>query len=204
MRKLVVSEFVSLDGIVEAPGNEAGYPQSGWTIPYWCDQVGEFKTAEILAADALLLGRLTYEGFAAAWPERSGDTMSDQINSMAKYVVSASLQDPAWNNTHLLGGDMVPAVTALKESEGSDILVAGSATLVRSLLEADLVDELRLAIYPITLGTGKRLFPADSHLAFTPTEVTMTSSGVVLASYTRTEALAAVDFDYKAMIDTEG
>lgn len=201
MRKLVVSEFVSLDGVVEAPGGEDGYRHGPWTIPYFSAEMGEYKTAELLAADALLLGRVQYEGFAAAWPERSGDAMSDHMNAMAKYVVSATLQGPAWNNTHLLGGDMVPAVTALKEAEGADILVAGSATLVRSLLEADLVDELRMAIYPLTLGSGKRLFPEDSHLHFELVEVVTTSTGVILASYRRTEAPAAVEFDYESMVE---
>ena len=199
MRKLVVSEFVSLDGVVEAPGGEDGYVHGGWTIPYWCEEIGAFKTAELEAADALLLGRVSYEGFAAAWPERVGDPFSDKMNSVAKYVVSASLRDPSWNNTHLLGGDMVPAVTALKESDGGDILVAGSATLVRSLIEADLVDELRLALYPLTLGTEKRLFPASSHVHFEPTTVSTTPTGVILASYRRTTAPTEVAFDYKEM-----
>jgi dihydrofolate reductase len=201
MRKLVVSEFVSLDGIVEAPGGEDGYRHGSWTIPYFSPELGEYKTAELLAADALLLGRVQYEGFAEAWPERSGDPMSDHMNAMAKYVVSASLQDPAWNNTHLLGGDMVTAVTALKEAAGADILVAGSATLARSLFVADLVDELRMAIYPLTLGSGKRLFPDDSHLHFELDAVTTIPTGVILASYRRAEAPAAVGFDYGSMVE---
>ena len=123
------------------------------------------------------------------------------MNAMAKYVVSASLQDPAWNNTHLLGGDMVTAVTALKKAAGADILVAGSATLARSLFVADLVDELRMAIYPLTLGSGKRLFPDDSHLHFELDAVTTIPTGVILASYRRAEAPAAVGFDYGSMVE---
>ena len=117
MRKLVVSEFVSLDGIVEAPGVRTATATAAGPS-YFSPELGEYKTAVLLADDALLLGRVQYEGFAEAWPERSGDPMSDHMNAMAKYVVSASLQDPAWNNTHLLGGDMVTAVTALKEAAG--------------------------------------------------------------------------------------
>lgn len=201
MRKLIVSEFVSLDGVVEAPGGEDDYRHGAWTIPYFSAELGEYKTAELLASDALLLGRVQYEGFAAAWPERSGDAMSDHINSMAKYVVSSTLRNPTWNNTHLLGGDMISAVTALKEAEGADILVAGSATLVRSLLDADLVDELRIAIYPLTLGSGKKLFPDDGHAHFELSSVSSTSTGVLLTSYRRTEAPAAVEFDYDSMVE---
>ena len=105
MRKLVVSEFVSLDGVMEAPGGEDGYPHGAWTVPYWGDDLGEFKTAELEAADALLLGRVQYEGFAGAWPERGGDPFSDKMNSMRKFVVSSTLEDPAWENTQVLEGD---------------------------------------------------------------------------------------------------
>src|SRR3954451_1142763 len=123
MRKLGVTEFVSLDGVMEAPGGDDGYVHGAWTVPYWSDELGVFKTAELEAADAQLLGRVTYQGFSAAWPERSGDPFSDKFNSMAKYVVSSTL-DPAltWNNSHLLEGDMVEAVTALKNQDGADIL----------------------------------------------------------------------------------
>lgn len=201
MRKLVVSEFVSLDGVMEAPGGEDDYVHGPWTIPYFCAEIGGYKSAELDAADALLLGRVQYEGFSAAWPERSGDPFSDKMNRMAKYVVSSTLEDPTWNNTQVLGGDLVAEVTALKEAEGEDILVAGSATLVRSLLDADLVDELHLAIYPLTLGSGKRLFPAASHLHFELTGVTPTSTGVMLTEYRRTEAPAAVEFDFDDMVE---
>lgn len=196
MRKLVVSEFVSLDGVIEAPGGEDDYVHGPWTLPYFCDEVREFKSEELLAADALLLGRVQYEGFSAAWPERSGDLFSDRMNSMEKYVVSSTLTDPTWNNTHVLSGDMATEVQALRDGEGGDILVAGSATLVRSLLEADLVDELRLAIYPLTLGSGKKMFPAASHLHFDVVDVSATSTGVILATHRRGEAPPPVEFDY--------
>lgn len=186
-RKLVVTEFISLDGVMEAPGGDDEYVHGAWTMPYWCDAVGEFKTAELMAADALLLGRITYDGFAAAWPERSGDPFTDKMNTMAKYVVSGTLTDPTWANTTVLGGDMVAAVTALKEQPGDDILVAGSATLARALLAAELVDELRLAVYPVMLGIGKTIYGANTRLNFEVANSTTTSTGVVLTSYTRTD-----------------
>ncbi len=129
MRKLVVTEFVSLDGVMEAPGGDDGYVHGAWTMPFWCDEVGAYKSAELFAADALLLGRRTYEGFAAAWPERGGDPFSDAMNSMAKHVVSRSLTSAEWANSHILRGDMEAAVRALKEADGADILVAGSASV---------------------------------------------------------------------------
>jgi dihydrofolate reductase len=195
-RKLVVTEFISLDGVMEAPGGDDGYVHGAWTMPYWCDEVGEFKTAEVMAADALLLGRITYNGFAAAWPERSGDPFTDKMNTMAKYVVSGTLTDPTWANTTVLGGGMVAAVTALKDQPGDDILVAGSATLAKALLAAELVDELvdelRLAVYPVMLGIGKTIYGANTRLNFEVTHSTTTSTGVVLTSYTRTELPAEV------------
>jgi dihydrofolate reductase len=184
MRKLVVTEFVSLDGVMEAPGGDDGYKHGAWTMPYWNDEIGEFKTAEMDAADAQLLGRVTYQGFAAAWPERSGDPFSDKFNSMPKYVVSSTLDpDLSWNNSHLLAGDVGDAVSELKAQEGGDILVAGSATLVKDLLRRGLVDELRLAVYPLTLGEGKRLFDDVGRADLELVESKATSSGVNLLVY---------------------
>jgi dihydrofolate reductase len=186
MRKVVVTEFVSLDGVMEAPGGDDGYVHGAWTIPYWCDEIGVFKTEELFAADSMLLGRHTYEGFAAAWPERTGDPFSDRMNTMGKDVVSATLTDPAWQNTTVHTGDLAAIVRALKDGDGGDLLVVGSATLVHGLLRADLVDELRLATYPVTLGVGKRLYPADTRLDFELVGVTTAPTGVTLSTYRRT------------------
>jgi dihydrofolate reductase len=184
MRKLVVTEFVSLDGVMEAPGGDDGYKHGAWTMPYWNDEMAEFKTAELEAADAQLLGRVTYQGFAAAWPERSGDDFSDKMNSMPKYVVSSTLDpDLSWNNSHLLEGDVGEAVTELKAQDGGDILVAGSATLAKDLLRRGLVDELRLAVYPLTLGEGKRLFDDVGRADLELVESKTTAKGVNLLVY---------------------
>lgn len=183
MRKLVVTEFISLDGVMEAPGGDDGYVHGAWTMPFWSDELAEFKSAEMAAADALLLGRVTYQGFAAAWPERSGDEFSDKMNSMEKYVVSKTLESAAWNNSTILRGDLVSAINELKGRDGADIIVHGSATLAQGLLGADLVDELRLATYPLTLGIGKKLFGPDTRLDFTAVDSALSSTGVTLTTY---------------------
>jgi dihydrofolate reductase len=190
MRKLVVTEFISLDGVMEAPGGDDGYVHGAWTMPYFCDEVGAFKTAELMAADALLIGRTTYDGFAAAWPERSGDPFTEKMNTMAKYVVSSTLTDPTWANTTVLGGDAVAAVRAVKEQAGDDILLAGSASLAKTLLAAGLVDELRLAMFPVVLGLGKTLFEPGMRLNFEVAESSVAPTGVILTSYTRAEVPA--------------
>jgi dihydrofolate reductase len=204
MRKLVVSEFVSLDGVMEAPGGDDGYVHGPWTVPYWGDDLAEYKSAELFAADALLLGRVTYSGFAAAWPERSGDPFSDHMNSMAKYVVSETLTQASWAPSTILRGDLGQIVGELKGRDGGDILVNGSCTLVHGLLAADLVDELRLAIYPLTLGIGKRLLDAGARLNFELVECRSTASGVLLTTYRRSDGPAARAFDYEAMISRDG
>jgi len=195
MRKLVVTEFVSLDGVMEAPGGDDGYKHGAWTMPYWDDEIGEFKTAELEAAAAQLLGRVTYQGFSAAWPERSGDPFSDKFNAMPKYVVSSTLDpDLSWNNSHLLEGDVGDAVRALKEGDGGDILLAGSATLAKDLLRRGLVDELRLAVFPLTLGEGKRLFDDVGRADLELVESKTTATGVNLLVYRKaTSAPAGAD-----------
>ena len=164
MRKLIVTEFVSLDGVMEAPGGEPGYKHSGWTIEYpFTDDQAKFKLDETLEADALLLGRVTYEGFAAAWPGRTDPGgFADKMNSMPKYVVSSTLDTLEWENSTLLEGDVAESVAKLKEGDGGPILVAGSGTLVHALIEHDLVDELRLMVFPVILGSGRRVFPDDA------------------------------------------
>jgi dihydrofolate reductase len=158
MRKLIVSEFVSLDGVMEAPGGEEGYPHTGWVFDFLHPGQEEYKLDEVLNSEALLLGRVTYEGFAEAWPPRGGE-FADKMNSMPKYVASTTLQELEWNNSTLLEGDVAAAVARLKEQEGGDILVAGSRALVHTLMENDLVDEYRLMVFPVVLGSGRRLFP---------------------------------------------
>jgi dihydrofolate reductase len=158
MGRIVVTEFVSLDGVMEDPGGVEGFKHGGWSFEFDRGDEGDgFKLDETLKSDALLLGRKTYEGFAEAWPSRDGE-FADKFNSMPKYVVSSKLTDPGWNNTTVLGEDLRAAVTEAASRHDGDIVVHGSARLVQSLLEEDLVDELRLMIFPVILGTGKRLF----------------------------------------------
>jgi dihydrofolate reductase len=160
MGRVIVSEFVSLDGVMEAPGGEPGYAHSGWTFDFPDAGQYAYKLEEIQAAEALLLGRVTYEGFAEAWPEQTDEAgFSDKMNAMPKYVVSSTLENPAWNNTTVIRGDVTEEVPRLKGDVAGDILVAGSRTLVHGLIENDLVDELRLMIFPVILGSGRRVFP---------------------------------------------
>ena len=160
MGRIVVSEFVSLDGVMEDPGGSEGTPQGGWAFKFERGPDGDaFKADEVFGSDALLLGRRTYEGFAAAWPERTDEAgFADRMNSMAKYVVSGTLERADWNNTTVIGGDL-DDVRALKSQDGGDILVAGSGRLVAGLVQHDLVDEYRLMVFPTILGRGRRLFP---------------------------------------------
>jgi dihydrofolate reductase len=158
MGRIVVTEFVSLDGVMEAPGGGEDYKHGGWTFEISRGEEGDkFKLDETMASEALLLGRRTYEGFAAAWPSREGE-FADKFNSMPKYVVSSTLKDPDWSNTTVLDGELADDVAKLKEQHDGDIVVHGSAQLVQALLENDLVDELRLMVFPVVLGTGKTLF----------------------------------------------
>src|SRR5437867_3837712 len=158
MGKLVVTEFVSVDGVFEDPGGAEDYEHGGWTFEYDRGEDGDkFKLDEVMEAEVQLLGRVTYEGFAVAWPSREGD-FADKLNNDPKYVVSATLKDPEWQNTTVISGDVPDGIANLKERTDGVILVAGSVTLVRTLLAADLVDELRLMVFPTILGRGKRLF----------------------------------------------
>lgn len=161
-RTLIVSEFVTLDGVMEAPGGEPGHPHSGWVFDFMSPEQEQFKLDEVLAADTLLIGRVTYESFAAAWPERSGP-FADRMNGMPKYVVTETLTELAWNNAARLEGNIAQRVAALKQQDGGDILVAGSRTLVHTLMAHDLVDEYRLMIFPVILGSGRRLFPETTN-----------------------------------------
>jgi dihydrofolate reductase len=162
MGTIVVTEFVSLDGVMQAPGGGEEYKHAGWTFEIDRGDDGDkFKLDETMDTEALLLGRKTYEGFAAAWPTREGE-FADKFNSMPKYVVSSTLENPEWNNSTVLTGDVVDAVSKLKQEQAGNIVVHGSAQLVQTLVEHDLVDELRVMVFPVILGTGKRLFGETS------------------------------------------
>ncbi|MDQ3669864.1 MAG: dihydrofolate reductase family protein [Actinomycetota bacterium] len=158
MGKIVVTEFVSLDGVMEDPGGSEDFKHGAWTFEIERGEEGDkFKLDETVNAEALLLGRRTYEGFAAAWPSREGE-FADKFNTMPKYVVSSTLENPEWNNSTVLKGDVPEEVAKLKEEQDGDIVVHGSAQLVQTLVEHDLVDEVRLMVFPVVLGSGKRLF----------------------------------------------
>jgi dihydrofolate reductase len=162
MGKIVVTEFVSLDGVMEDPGGSEDFEHGGWTFEIDRGEEGNrFKLEETLEADAQLLGRVTFEGFAAAWPSREGE-FADKFNQMPKYVVSSTLADPEWSNSTVLRGDLAEEMAKLKREVEGTILVAGSARLVQGLLELDLVDELRLMVFPVVLGAGRRLFGETS------------------------------------------
>jgi dihydrofolate reductase len=161
MGRIVVTEFVSLDGVMEAPGGEE-FKYKAWSFDFDRGEEGnKFKLDETLQSKALLLGRVTYEGFAAAWPSREGE-FADKFNNMPKYVVSSTLEDPEWRNSTVLKGDVVDEVTRLKQELDGDIYVHGSRQLAQTLIENDLVDELHLMVFPVVLGTGKRLFGETS------------------------------------------
>jgi dihydrofolate reductase len=164
MGKIVVTEFVSLDGVMEDPGGAEDFEHGGWTFEFERGEEGDrFKLDELVEAEAQLLGRVTYEGFAKAWPSmEDGAGFAERMNSMPKYVVSSTLEDPEWSNTTVLGGDLVDELTKLKREVDGPILVAGSARLVQGMLEHDLVDELRLMVFPVVLGKGRRLFGETS------------------------------------------
>jgi dihydrofolate reductase len=182
MRKLVVTEFITLDGVVEAPGGEPSHPHTGWVGDRFSEPFGAYKEREVFEASCHLLGRVTYESFAGAWPTYEG-AMADRMNSFPKYVVSSTLRDAEWTNTTVIGLDDVPA---LKDDDGGPILVAGSATLVRELLARNLVDELRLQLFPVSIGGGLRCFPDDRSLAsFTLTGTESFDHGVVALTYER-------------------
>jgi dihydrofolate reductase len=187
MRRVVITQFISLDGVIEDPGGSEDFDRGGWAFQFdRGDEGNKFKLDELFEVDAQLLGRVTYEGFAAAWPERD-DPMgfAERMNGMPKYVVSNTLEDPSWNNTTVLKGDAVDEVRKLKESGDGDVLVAGSAQLSQALIAGGLVDELRLMIFPLIIGAGKKLFPeTDSAASLKLVESKPVGpDGVVIAIY---------------------
>jgi dihydrofolate reductase len=162
MGRIVVTEFVSLDGVMEDPGGAEDFKYGGWSFEFSRGEEGDrFKLDETRDSEALLLGRVTYEGFADAWPSREGE-FADKFNNMPKYVVSSTLGEPEWSNSTVIDGDVVEAASKLRQESDGDVVVHGSARLVQTLLENDLVDELRLMVFPVVLGSGKRLFGETS------------------------------------------
>lgn len=185
MARIVVSEFLTLDGVMEDPGGAEAFEHGGWSFQFDRGPEGtKFKVDELFAADALLLGRVTYQGFAKAWPTMH-DEFADKMNGMRKYVVSTTLSDEmaTWTNTTVLRGDVVTEVTRLKSAPGGDLLVAGSARLVQALVQNGQVDEYRLMVYPIVLGTGKRLFKDAAPTKLTLGEARSTGDGVMMLTY---------------------
>jgi dihydrofolate reductase len=186
----VVTEFVTVDGVMEDPGGGESFDRGGWAFQFARGPDGDkYKMDELLEADALLLGRVTYQGFASAWPTIKDEVgFADKMNGMPKYVVSTTLKDPEWNNSTVIKSDVVGEIRKLKQQHAGNILVAGSAALVATLVEHDLIDGYRLMMYPIVLGTGKRLFKdtSDPKTAFTLVEVKpVGSGGVVVLTYER-------------------
>jgi dihydrofolate reductase len=163
MGRIVVTEYISVDGVVEAPSGTEAFERVGWTDDFSRGPEGDtFKFDETMASDALLLGRVTYDAFAPVWPHLKGE-FADKFNTMPKYVVSSALENPEWNNTIVLHGDVIEEVTKLKERYERDIVVHGSPQLAQTLIDHDLVDELRLMVYPVIVGAGKRLFADTTH-----------------------------------------
>ncbi len=186
MRKIVVTEFVTLDGVMEDPGGADKSKHGGWAFQFNRGPEGDkFKFDELFASDALLLGRVTYQGFAAAWPSIKDEAgFADRMNAIPKYVVSTTLEQAGWNNSHVIKSQVVEQVSKLKALPGQDILVAGSGQLVRTLMQHDLVDEFRLMVYPVILGGGKHLFQDGSdRLPLRLVEAKPVGSGILTLIY---------------------
>ncbi len=194
MRKLIVSEFVTLDGVMQAPGGkdedrDGGFEHGGWTLPYWHDDIGKSFFALVKEADAFLLGRRTYVTHAEAFePMAPGDPFGDVLNGLKKYVVSQTLEKPTWRDTTIIRDNVIESVRALKAQPGKAILTDGSSQLVHALLAHDLVDELHLLVYPLALGSGKRVLPNGVHTTFSLTSATPYPTGVVGLHYARRPA----------------
>jgi dihydrofolate reductase len=183
MGDIVVTEFITVDGVAEDPGGSEGHPHGGWGFETVRGKGAQFKLDEIRATDALLLGRRTYDGFAQAWPGQEGE-FADKFNSIPKYVVSSTLKEPSWTNTTVLQGDLAEEVEKLRQRHEGDIGVHGSLQLAQALLDRGLVDELRLMIFPVVLGSGKRLFSSDaSHRPLELAESRNVGDGVVILTY---------------------
>ena len=191
MRKLIVHEFMTLDGVMQAPGGkdedrDGGFEHGGWTLPYWHDDIGKSFFALMKDVDAFLLGRRTYVTHAEAFePMPPGDPFGDLMNPPKKYVVSKTLKQPKWRNTTIISDKPIESVRALKAQPGKNILTDGSSQLVHALIEQDLVDELHLTVYPLALGSGKRVLPSGVYTTFSLTSATPYPTGVVGLRYAR-------------------
>ena len=190
MRKLIVAEFITLDGVIQAPGGanedtDGGFQHGGWTLPYWHDDIGLHFDQAMKQADALLLGRKTWQIHGGAFePMEPGDPFFDAINGIAKYVVSTTLQSAAaWRNSTIISGNVVETVRELKQQPGKNILIDGSSVLIHALVQADLIDEYALHVYPLVLGGGKRLFPIGARVNLTLVESQALPTGVVFQRY---------------------
>ncbi len=185
MRKVIVSEYVTLDGVMEDPGGGEGTKHGGWSFQFWSEEAAKFKFDELFASDALLLGRVTYQGFAKAWPAMNDEHgFADRMNSLPKFVVSSTLEKLEWNNSRLITGNIAEEVSRLKQQPGQDILVAGSVELVHTLMQHDLIDEYRIMVHPVVVGSGKRLFKDETDMKVLKLIDTKTfSSGIVVLSY---------------------
>ena len=183
MGRIVAAEYLSLDGVMEGPGPAGEFEYRGWTDPYWNDGLAEYQSELLFASDALLLGRLTYQEFVASWPLRSGDPFTDKMNSMPKFVASATLQEPLEWNATLLKGDVAQQVQELKLQPAHSLLIYGSGALVDTLRRHNLVDVYRLMVYPLVLAAGKRLFSGGAKTTLTLTDAKTTSTGVVVLTY---------------------
>jgi dihydrofolate reductase len=185
MRKVIVSEYVTLDGVMEDPGGAEGFKYGGWSFQFWSEEAAKYKFDELFASDALLLGRVTYQGFAKAWPTITDEAgFADRMNNLPKFVVSTTLEVVAWNNSTLIKENIAEEVAKLKQQPGQDILVAGSGDLVHTLMQSDLIDEYRLMVHPVVLGSGKRLFTEGTNtLKLQLLETKTFSSGVVVLTY---------------------
>jgi dihydrofolate reductase len=191
MRDLIVAEFITLDGVIQAPGGqeedtEGGFQYGGWTRPYWHDDIGAHFFQAMAQADAFLLGRKTWQIHGGAFESMEGDPFADALNSMQKYVVSNTIESAAaWRNSTLISSNVVETVSQLKQQPGKNILMDGSSVLIHLLAQHDLIDEYRLHVYPIVLGVGKRLFPAGKRLDLTLVEASPLPTGVVFMRYRR-------------------
>src|SRR5262245_39055330 len=185
MRKVVAAEYMTVDGVMTDPGGVGEIEHGGWSNPYFDEELAEYQSDQLFASDALLLGRVTFEGFAAAWPsmEETEGEFAIRMNTLPKYVASRSLQEPlVWNGT-LLRGDPADAVAQMKEQPGQDILVYGSGQLINALHPHGLIDEYRLMVFPVTLGDGEHLFRGGAKVELTLTDAKTTSTGVLMATY---------------------
>jgi dihydrofolate reductase len=183
MRRVIITEYLSLDGVMQDPGGSGEFEHRGWTIPYWNDELAKYQSDQLFASDALLLGRVTYEEFVASWPLRSGDPFSDRINSMPKFVASTTLEEPLEWNATLLKGDLAAQVAKLKQQSGQALLIYGGGELVHTLMQHNLIDQLNLLVYPVVLGSGKRLFGDGSTTTLKLVDTKPFSSGVVALTY---------------------